>query len=107
MASTTKAPPVGSTITEAAKASQDQILTTVRQSQQAVVDAVAAWAKAVENVVPAVPAVPGTDELPKPEAVVDNAFEFASQLLDAQHDFARRVLAAASPVIEKSSAQDA
>ena len=50
---------------------------------------------------------PLTDELPKPEAVVDNAFEFASQLLDAQHDFARRVLAAAAPVLEKSSAQDA
>ena len=99
---------MSSTITDAAKASQEQILTTVRQSQQAVVDAVAAWAKAVENVVPAVPAVPGTDELPKPETVVDNAFEFASQLLDAQHDFARRVLAAAAPVTDKASGtQDA
>jgi hypothetical protein len=98
---------MSTTLTEAAKASQDQILATVRQSQQGVVDAVAAWAKAVENLVPAAPAIPGTDELPKPEAVVDNAFEFASQLLDAQHEFARRVLAAAAPVIEKSSAPDA
>jgi hypothetical protein len=94
---------MSTTIPEAAKASQDQILATVKQSQQAVVDAVAAWAQAVQNVVPAVPTIPGTDELPKPETVVDNAFEFASQLLDAQHDFARRVLAAAAPVVEKSS----
>jgi hypothetical protein len=98
---------MSSTLTEAAKASQDQILATVRQSQQAVVDAVAAWAKAVEDVVPAVQSIPDAYDLPKPEAVVDNAFGFASQLLDAQHDFARRVLAAAAPVTEKTAAQDA
>ena len=94
---------MSTTLTEAAKASQEQILTTVRQSQQAVVEAVAAWARAVENIVPPVPALPGSDELPKPEAVVDNAFDFASKLLDAQHEFARSVLAAAAPVREKSS----
>jgi hypothetical protein len=94
---------MSSTLTEAAQASQDQILATVRQSQQAVVDAVAAWAKAVENLVPPVPSVPGADELLKPEAVVDNAFDFASKLLDAQHEFARSVLVAAAPVIDKSA----
>ena len=94
---------MSTTLTEAAQASQDQILSTVRQSQQAVVDSVAAWAKAVENLVPPVPSLPGTDELLKPEAVVDNAFDFASKLLDAQHEFARSVLAAAAPVLEKSS----
>jgi hypothetical protein len=98
---------VSTTLTDAAKASQDQILTTVRQSQQAVVDAVAAWAKAVENLVPPVPSIPGSDELPKPEALVDNAFDFASKLLDAQHEFARSVLAAAAPVLDKSSPTDA
>jgi hypothetical protein len=94
---------MSTTLTEAAKASQDQILATVRQSQQAVVDAVAAWAKAVENIAPSVPAIPGADDLPKPEAVVDNAFDFASKLLDAQHEFARSVLAAAAPVLEKTT----
>jgi hypothetical protein len=98
---------MSTTITEATKASQEQILTTVRQSQQALVDAVAAWAKAVENIVPPVPPLPGADELPKPEAVVDNAFDFASKLLDAQHEFARSVLAAAAPVLEKSSTTEA
>jgi hypothetical protein len=95
---------VSSTLTDATKASQDQILTAVRQSQQAVVDAVAAWAKAVENVVPPAPSIPGADELPKPEALVDDAFDFASKLLDAQHEFARSVLAAAAPVIDRTPA---
>jgi hypothetical protein len=94
------------TLTDAAQASQDQILSTVRQSQQAVVDAVAAWAKAVENVVPPLPAIPGAEELPKPEAVVDNAFDFAQKLLDAQRDFARSVISAAAPVLEKAAEGD-
>jgi hypothetical protein len=98
---------MSTTLTDATKASQDQILTAVRQSQQAVVDAVAAWAKAVENVVPPTPSIPGADELPKPEAVVDNAFDFAAKLLDAQHEFARSVLAAAAPVLDRTPAADA
>lgn len=96
-----------STLNEAVQASQDQILTTVRQSQQAVVDAVSAWAKAVESVVPPVPAIPGTEKLPTPETVVDNAFDFASKLLDAQHEFARSVIAAAAPVLEKATPAEA
>ena len=90
------------TINEAARASQDQILGTVRQSQQAVVDAVAAWAKAVENLIPPAPAIPGTEDLPKPDALVDNAFDFAARLLDAQREFAHGVIAAAAPVLERA-----
>jgi hypothetical protein len=88
---------------EAAQASQELFLTTVRQSQQAVVDAVNEWAKAVENVVPASPAIPGSEQVPRPEAVVENAFDFAQKLLDAQRDFARNLIAAAGPVLEKSA----
>ena len=94
---------MSSTLTETTKASQDQILKNVKQSQQAVVDAVAAWAKAVESIVPPAPQMPGPEELPKPEAVVDNAFDFASKLLDAQHEFAINVLQAASPAIDKTT----
>jgi hypothetical protein len=94
------------TLTDAAQASQVQILNTVRQSQQAVVDAVAAWAKAVESIVPPLPTLPGAEELPKPEAVVDNAFDFAQKLLDAQRDFARSVISAAAPVLENATEGD-
>ena len=91
-----------SNLTDAAQASQDQILAAVRQSQQAVVEAVAAWAKTVENIIPTTPTLPGSDELPNPDAVVDNAFDFASKLLDAQRDFAHSVIAAAAPATTKT-----
>jgi hypothetical protein len=94
------------TLNDAARASQEQILGTVRQSQQAVVDAVAAWAKAVENMIPPAPAIPGAGDLPKPDAVVDNAFDFAAKLLDAQREFAHSIIAAASPVLEKTETAD-
>ena len=95
---------MSTTITDAARTSQEQFLATVRQSQEAIVEAVAAWAKAVETVAPAAPTLPGAAELPKSEAVVENAFDFAQKLLDAQRDFARKVIAAAAPVLERSPA---
>jgi hypothetical protein len=94
---------MSTTVNEVARASQEQILATVKQSQEAVVEAVSAWAKAVEGMIPAAPALPGADELPKPQAVIENAFDFAQKLLDAQRDFSRSVVAAAAPVIEKSA----
>jgi hypothetical protein len=94
---------MSTTVNEVARASQEQILATVKQSQEAVVEAVAAWAKAVEGLTPSLPAIPGAEELPKPQAVVENAFDFAQKLLDAQRDFSRKLISAASPVIEKSA----
>jgi hypothetical protein len=88
---------------DAARTSQEQFLATVQQSQDALVEAVATWAKAVEKLAPSTPALPGTEDLPKPEAVVEGAFDFAQKLLDAQRDYARRVIAAAAPVLEQSS----
>jgi hypothetical protein len=93
---------MSTTINEVARASQEQILATVRQSQEAVVEAVAAWAKAVEGLAPSLPPMPGAGELPKPQAVIENAFDFAQKLLDAQRDFSRNLVSAAAPVIEKS-----
>ena len=92
-----------STLNEASRTAQDQFLGAVRQSQQAVVDAVAAWAKAVKEITPAVPAVPNGTELPKPQEVIENAFDFAQKLLDAQRDFAHNVISAASPAIQKTT----
>ena len=91
------------TLNEATRTAQDQFLATVRQSQQAVVDAVAAWAQAVKDITPPAPAIPAADQLPKPQEVVDNAFDFAQKLLDAQRDFAQNVSSAAAPVLEKSA----
>ena len=90
-----------STIYETTQASQEQFIAAVRQSQQAVLEAVGAWAKAVEEITPQLPAVAGLENLPKPEAVVDNAYDFAQKLLDTQREFARSFIKAASPVLEK------
>jgi hypothetical protein len=92
-----------STIYETTQASQEQFVAAVRQSQQVVLDAVTAWAKAVEEISPPVPALPGLENMPKPEIVVDNAFDFAQKLLDTQREFARNVIKATSPALEKSA----
>jgi hypothetical protein len=88
---------------EQMQSAQDQALKTIRETQQAVVEAVRTWADAVEKTVPAVPAVPFAEEIPSPQEIVQTSFEFAEQLLKAQREFAENVLAAASPVIDKKA----
>ena len=79
---------------------QDEILKTVRKSQEAVVDAIKAWADTVQSITPKLPDVnvPLVDRLPKPEDVVANAYDFAEQLLAAQRNFAEGVLQATKPL---------
>ena len=80
---------------------QDEIIKTVRKSQEAVIDAIRAWADTVQSIVPKVPAVnlPLSDRLPKPEDVVANAYDFAEQLLASQRKFAEDVLVATAPLM--------
>jgi hypothetical protein len=80
---------------------QDEILKTVQKSQEAVVDAIKAWAGTVQSITPKLPAVnvPFADKLPKPEDVVANAYDFAQQLLASQRKFAEDVLKATAPLI--------
>jgi hypothetical protein len=80
---------------------QDEVLNTVRTSQEAVIDALKTWAEAVQSVTPKVPAVPvpGADKLPKPEEVVASAYDFAEQLLAGQRRFAEEVVKATSSLL--------
>jgi hypothetical protein len=75
---------------------QDEILKTVRKSQEAVVDAIKTWADTVQSITPKLPAVnvPFADKLPRPEDVVASAYDFAEQLLAGQRRFAEDVLKA-------------
>lgn len=93
--------------TDQAQAAQEQTLKVVRQSQQAVVDAVRTWAEAVESAIPELPALPYGDRIPTPTELVEQSFGFAEKLLEAQHEFAQKLLAAASPVLEKSESKPA
>ena len=81
---------------------QDEFLKTVRKSQEAVVDAIKAWADTVQSITPKLPAVnmPLADRLPKPEDVVANAYDFVEQLLASQRKFAEDMLHATAPLTQ-------
>jgi hypothetical protein len=77
---------------------QNEVLNTVRKSQETVIDALKTWVETVQSLTPKVPAVdmPFADKLPKPEEVVASAYDFAEQLLASQRKFAEEVLKATS-----------
>ena len=79
---------------------QDDILKTVQTSQEAALDAIKAWADAVQSITPKLPVanLPFADKLPKPEEVVANAYDFAERLLASQRKFAEDVLKATAPL---------
>jgi hypothetical protein len=79
---------------------QDEILKLIRTSQDTVVDALQAWTATVQSVTPSFPKVnmPYTDRLPKPETLVNGAYDFAEQLLSTQRKFANNVLQVAAPL---------
>jgi hypothetical protein len=94
---------MSSSATEFAQQAQEQTLNSIRQSQQAIVESVHAWAQAVEKAVPEAPSLPFADELPTPQQIVQTSFDFTEQLLKAQREFAENLIAAAGPVIGKAS----
>ena len=77
---------------------QNEVLNTVRKSQESVIDAIKTWVETVQSLTPKVPAVdmPFADKLPKPAEVVASAYDFAEQLLASQRRFAEEVLKATS-----------
>ena len=80
---------------------QSQILDSIRKSQEAVVDALRAWAEAVHSVTPPLPVstVPFADKLPKPSELVADAYDFAGQLLATQRKFTEDVIQITAPVV--------
>ena len=73
---------------------QDEILSTIRKSQETVIDAIKTWVETVQSITPKIPSVqvPGADKLPKPQDVVASAYDFAEQLLASQRQFSEEVL---------------
>ena len=86
-----------SSINEVTQKSQEQFLDAVRESQQAVVDAVAAWSQTVQGFSATIPPTPGSDQLPTPEEVIDNTFDVVEKLVASQREFARNLVAATAP----------
>jgi hypothetical protein len=80
---------------------QEEFLSTIRRSQETVIDAIKTWVETVQTVVPKVPTVqvPLADRLPKPEELVAGAYDFAERLLSNQRRFAEEVIKATSPLL--------
>jgi hypothetical protein len=87
-------------ISTAGRDLQDEILKLVRTSQDTVVDALQAWTAVVQSVTPSFPKVnlPYADRMPKPEALVNGAYDFAEQFLSAQRKFANDILQVTAPL---------
>ena len=80
---------------------QEEFLTTVRKSQETVVDAIKAWVETVQAITPTlpVPFTPYQGQLPRAEELVAGAYDFAEALLAGQRKFAEDVLKATAPLL--------
>jgi len=97
------------TLTDYTQQAQEQTLKVIRDSQEGMVEAVRAWARAIEKAAPAVPEIPAlplADEFPSPKEIVETSFGFAEQLLQAQRQFVGSVLTAAAPVLDASTSTE-
>lgn len=84
------------TITENA---QHQTLDFVRQSQETFVEAMQVWSDSLNRLVgSAQDRTQGPGEIPKPDEVLDQVFDFAESLLSAQREFAHNVLRTTSNI---------
>lgn len=83
---------------------QDQILSTVRKSQEIALEAIKTMVDTVQSVTPKVPSVsiPFADRLPKPQDVVASGYDFAEQLLTSQRKFADEVVKATAALLPGS-----
>jgi hypothetical protein len=95
------------TTLEYTKEAQDRALSTLRQSQEAVVKAVDGWAKAVESSVPEAPAIPVAKGVPTLEELVQSSFDFAGEVLSAQRSFTEELISAAAPAIKTAPVETA
>lgn len=84
-------------------AAQERTLAALRQSQDAVVELVENWAKALDNAAPERPALPVPAGLPTAQEVIQTSFAFAGQLLAAQRAFAENLVRATAPAVKTES----
>jgi hypothetical protein len=80
---------------------QEQILSTIRKSQEIALDALKTWVETVQAITPKVPNVnlPLADKLPNAHEVVSSGYKFAEEILANQKKFANEVLEAAGPLL--------
>jgi hypothetical protein len=93
--------------TDRNKQVQAQVLESIKQTQDAAIQAVSAWGESVAKLAPNLPDMPKlpmiNEPLPKPSELADQYFEFAQQLLTLQRNFVEKLIAAL-PGQDKASA---
>ena len=80
---------------------QGEIIKTVNQSQNALIEVVRDWTDAVQAITPKLPNVnvPFAGKIPEPENLVASAYDFAEQLLRSQRRFAEELIKATAPLL--------
>lgn len=84
---------------EMTQTAQNQTLDFVRQSQDAFVEAMQVWSDSVNRLMGSTQErTASVNDLPKPDEVLDQVFDFAESMLAAQREFAHNVMRTASTV---------
>jgi plasmid maintenance system antidote protein VapI len=80
---------------------QEEFLSTVRKSQETVIEAIKTWVDTIQSLTHGLPSVqvPLADKLPSPEELVTSAYDFAEQLLASQRKFAEEVVKATTALL--------
>ena len=76
---------------------QDQYAELIKQSQDASIAAIETWNRTAQQAFGQLP----TSGLPSPEQAIDQVYDFAGHVLNAQRDFAKQVLATSTAAAEK------
>jgi hypothetical protein len=95
---TTAEPVTATEIPALAQKSREQLVSTLQQGQQLSVDAAQSWVKAVSTL-PGIdlPTIPGIPAMVAIEAVTTYTFDLATDLLNAQRDFALQLTNVLAP----------
>jgi len=91
---------------------QEQLLSTIRKSQEMTIDALKTWVETVHSLTASLPSIPSislplADRLPNPHEVVARGYDFAEQILTNQRKFTDEVLEVASPLLPGEESKSA
>jgi hypothetical protein len=76
----------------------EQFISALKQYQEAAIEATQTWAKAVAVFpISELPTIPGVPAVPSAKALTTYAFDFTTELLNAQREFALQLTSALTP----------
>jgi len=87
--------------TDLATKTGDRVLSLIGDAQGAVVSAVSSVSSLVGSVIPELPQIPGTENVPAPRELVDDYFSFAEKALKQQKTYAKDLAKALEPISTK------